>query len=44
MLMTATGNVIVTLRSEVNSDQRSGRETNIYGEGERSLVLNKRSP
>jgi len=42
--MTATGNVIVTLRSEVDSDQRSGRKANIYGEGERSLVLNKRSP
>lgn len=42
--MTAIGNVIVTLRSEVNSDQRSGRKANIYGEGERALVLNKRSP
>lgn len=33
MIMTAIGNVIVTLRSEVNSDQRSGRKANIYGEG-----------
>ena len=44
MIMSAIGNVIVTLRSEVNSDQRSGRKANIYGEGERALVLNKRAP
>lgn len=41
--MIAIGNVIVVLRNEVNSDQLSGRIENIYGEGERSLVLNKSS-
>lgn len=44
MIMTAIGNVIVTLRSEVNSDQRSGRKANIYGEGKRAPGLNKRFP
>ena len=39
--MTAIGNIIVPLRNEVNSDQLSGKKENIYGEGERSLVLNK---